>query len=73
MVVSCLNQALCDHNHDDRLNVHGHFYVMTQYMKGLKTTVLNSVFVHNVVRQFLVKPKCQTIHAYSRIERVIEV
>jgi len=28
------------------INVQGHIYLMTQYMKGPETTVLNSVFVH---------------------------
>jgi len=30
----------------DCLNVQGQFYLMTLHMKGLGTTVLNSVFVH---------------------------
>jgi len=37
-------------------------------MKGLETAVL----VH-IVSQFLVKPGCQTGHAYPRTERIIQV
>ena len=35
-----------------RSTVQGHFYVMTQYMKGPETTVLNSVFVHKCILLF---------------------
>ena len=56
-------------------DIQGQIHLMPDYMKGLDTVALNNAFEHALEiswDNFLVRPGCQTAHAYSRTERMTE-
>jgi len=57
--------------HSGSLNDQGQIYLMPDWMTGLGTVTLNNAFEHaQYLENLLVRPGCQTAHAYSRTERM---